>query len=570
MSAHFIISTQHAFPDAAQAQAAATAMDDQLCAALDAAGVTRPRQWIEQQIVKYCATNSRAAGADDIAAARAALLSMDEGESDLLIDAEQQAKSQGSARVSVETLVAGAQLPRSDLKGEQEIARMTDSKRAAEAARIQEERKQDALALGAGEFPPSPEKAATDAQRPAVADAKVDAAANADVNMEEEEIKAIDLNNISAQAGKAAVMPSAGEIHVHRQVFAAAMNVLRGSKVEFRSGLEQELNVARFLRSVLEPDPACPRRRRFLLFIVQLAWAVCTKELGVKSDRAETGEVGKEEEDAQLAAAKALDKADEVLHEEAAKLFFEQQEATLHGTSGDSATPKESSSSPEKQSPAKQSAASPAKAAAAGAPASVINIATPPGALAAAAAALVEPTTAQLADVLHWAYAQSDHIIRRDMHGSAYDPLFPGSLVTEFQSDDTKHQWPFSLVWAYDEIAKELRCANQTLAEWQKQMPLLPFWSFGVLGNGDCLMHSCLLADVDLPFPQQSVRWQSDAKLFEKANAAAATVQQAARDPITGWVKEESSEAVAEACSDYRSMSDSTHSHQLRVCSVRA
>ena len=183
--------------------------------------------------------------------------------------------------------------------------------------------------------------------------------------------------------------------------------------------------------------------------------------------------------------------------------------------------------------------------------------AAPSAAAAAPTAPAGEPSAKELGRVLDWAYSCSDHIIRRDLHGSAYDERFPGSLVTEFQSDETKHQFPVSLVWAFDETAYKQRHNMQSLPAWQKLLPLLPFWTLGVLGDGDCVMHSCLLADVKLPIAQHEFAssFSADQAFFQRANHLATTVQQAARDPVTGWVMEESKKEVVDALQDYRAMS---------------
>jgi hypothetical protein len=83
----------------------------------------------------------------------------------------------------------------------------------------------------------------------------------------------------------------------------------------------------------------------------------------------------------------------------------------------------------------------------------------------------------------------SDHLIREGT--AAYDPHFPASLVSEWQPEHTKYRFPFALVWGYDQAEQERRSSNQQLASYQKQsMPLLPFWTFGTVGDGSCTLHS--------------------------------------------------------------------------------
>jgi len=97
----------------------------------------------------------------------------------------------------------------------------------------------------------------------------------------------------------------------------------------------------------------------------------------------------------------------------------------------------------------------------------------------------------QLVDLILHMRDISDHVIRE---GTApFNTMHPGSLVTEWQPEERKYRFPFALLWAYDEAEQERRSGNQQLATHQKQrIPLLPFWTFGVTGDGSCTLHSIL------------------------------------------------------------------------------
>jgi hypothetical protein len=100
--------------------------------------------------------------------------------------------------------------------------------------------------------------------------------------------------------------------------------------------------------------------------------------------------------------------------------------------------------------------------------------------------------SASLKELLRYIRDVSDHVVRA---GPAFDPLFPGALVTEWQPEEYKYKCPFTLLWLYDEQTRLTRNDNQQLSAWQKQMPLLPVWSWGVAGDGDCAPAAIVLAD---------------------------------------------------------------------------
>jgi hypothetical protein len=97
-----------------------------------------------------------------------------------------------------------------------------------------------------------------------------------------------------------------------------------------------------------------------------------------------------------------------------------------------------------------------------------------------------------LREVLQYTRQVSKHVIRQ---GEYFDPLFPGSLVTSWTPEEFKYKCPFSVVFAFDEQAQERRSRSTSFASWQQSMPLLPMYTFGVAGDGDCMLHSSLLAD---------------------------------------------------------------------------
>jgi hypothetical protein len=186
-------------------------------------------------------------------------------------------------------------------------------------------------------------------------------------------------------------------------------------------------------------------------------------------------------------------------------------------------------------------------------------------ALAASAGANSAPQTrSSLQSLLQYARAVSDHTIRK---GPFFEPNFPGSLVSQWQPQEWKYRVPLSLVWAYDEQANKMRNDSQDVADWQKVMPLLPMYTFTVAGDGDCLMHSAMLADctlqqrefssLDAPAGVPKMN-QAGVLIHPKVStlkAIAQTVVSAARDPLTGAVLPASRSAVTAALHSYRARS---------------
>lgn len=105
------------------------------------------------------------------------------------------------------------------------------------------------------------------------------------------------------------------------------------------------------------------------------------------------------------------------------------------------------------------------------------------------------PFATSLQKLLKYMRQTSDHIIRRNT--AAWEPGYPGLLVSEWQGDD-EDQWahPLSLVFVEDSKASESRVMSTTLPAHQKALPLLPYWSFGVRADGDCLVRCAAMGDV--------------------------------------------------------------------------
>ena len=142
--------------------------------------------------------------------------------------------------------------------------------------------------------------------------------------------------------------------------------------------------------------------------------------------------------------------------------------------------------------------------------------------------------------------AVSDHIVR---NGPAFDALFPGQLVSEWQPEEIKYQFPISLVWMHDESALEARNSDQQLAIWQKRMPLIPMFTVGVSGDGDCLLHSVILSDSNVTADLGAK------KLRALAPGDRHTVLNAARDPVFGLVDDGARHDVSSALAMYRATS---------------
>lgn len=115
-------------------------------------------------------------------------------------------------------------------------------------------------------------------------------------------------------------------------------------------------------------------------------------------------------------------------------------------------------------------------------------------AVAAHAAAAAVSTGQSIHTLVQHTHELSNNIIRAS-DGQAYEPNFPGTLVSSFRKT---HSHALSLVWAHDVHALGTRNDDQQLAAWQKDQPLLPFWMFCVADDDDSICHASLLADCAL------------------------------------------------------------------------
>lgn len=153
-------------------------------------------------------------------------------------------------------------------------------------------------------------------------------------------------------------------------------------------------------------------------------------------------------------------------------------------------------------------------------------------------------------ELLIYMRALSDHIVRA---GPGYDALFAGSLASDWVDDKYMYTFPISLVWAYDKAEAEARSGDQTLASWQKEMPLLPMWTFGVAGNGDCMLQSMLLADNKLP--ATDAQYAAEVKLLAALKQDILTVLRANRTPSLAELLEDARSATYKALRNYRAQS---------------
>jgi hypothetical protein len=100
-----------------------------------------------------------------------------------------------------------------------------------------------------------------------------------------------------------------------------------------------------------------------------------------------------------------------------------------------------------------------------------------------------------LKKLLKYLRQQSDHLVRPGTQ--AWDSSFPGLLVTEWGGDE-EDKWahPLCVVFVDDAPVREARAMSTTLATHQKLLPLLPYYNFGVVADGDCMMRSAAISDV--------------------------------------------------------------------------
>ena len=110
------------------------------------------------------------------------------------------------------------------------------------------------------------------------------------------------------------------------------------------------------------------------------------------------------------------------------------------------------------------------------------------------AAAASRPFTSSLRKLLKYLRQMSDHLIRRGT--AAWEPGYHAVLVSDWEGDD-EDKWahPLSLVFVDDSKAREERAMSTTLSAHQKPYPLLPYWNFGVLADGDCMVRCAAMGD---------------------------------------------------------------------------
>lgn len=101
-------------------------------------------------------------------------------------------------------------------------------------------------------------------------------------------------------------------------------------------------------------------------------------------------------------------------------------------------------------------------------------------------------------DLLLFVRDVSDHVLRA---GSQFDPLFPGTLVSSWRPWERRFKTPFALLWLYDETARALRNDDQSLPQWQRDLPLLPVWTWSIpaVGETTSAFAAAILADCSVP-----------------------------------------------------------------------
>jgi hypothetical protein len=102
---------------------------------------------------------------------------------------------------------------------------------------------------------------------------------------------------------------------------------------------------------------------------------------------------------------------------------------------------------------------------------------------------------ARVAELLLYYYDLSDHVVRENTCAWEHAGL-GGLLVTEWQPESGRYRIPCSLLWAWDGQAAAARNDDPSLAKHLVDMPLLPYWTISVDGDGNCLMRALILSDV--------------------------------------------------------------------------
>jgi hypothetical protein len=86
----------------------------------------------------------------------------------------------------------------------------------------------------------------------------------------------------------------------------------------------------------------------------------------------------------------------------------------------------------------------------------------------------------------------SDHIVRENTN--AWRDGFHGYLFSSWSNQFRRFRRPPALLWLKDEHAATLRNSSPEQPQWKKDIPLLPFWTFGTMGVGNCAILSFLFA----------------------------------------------------------------------------
>ena len=148
--------------------------------------------------------------------------------------------------------------------------------------------------------------------------------------------------------------------------------------------------------------------------------------------------------------------------------------------------------------------------------------------------------SARVAELLLYYRELSDHVVREDTAGWDHAG-YGGVLMTEWQPESRRFVRPFSLVWLHDDRASAARNDDQVLPSHLKSLPLLPHWTFGVEGDGDCLMRALVLGDV-AGVTQQAPLYKP---IWD-------VMLELPRDPLWGKVQSTSKAAEDKALASYR------------------
>jgi hypothetical protein len=256
---------------------------------------------------------------------------------------------------------------------------------------------------------------------------------------------------------------------------------------------------------------------------------------------------------------KAPEDAEDVEEEDAVKDAAKAKAAGAEGSSGAPAPPiithtggesGPTKSDSAKSGPASTPAGAPASSSPAGAPAS--SSASPaaagsgtlsqPPEQPAAAAASAEPDSARVSRLLHFYREISDNVVREGTAGWEHAG-YAGVLATEFQLGWGASR-PLSLVFLFDAQAQTARNDDQALASHHKQLPVLPYWTWGSLNDGDEAIRALILGDV--AGPQQKV------EQYKPIWDISLSLQ---RDPLWGTVMDSDAAKEASALELYRKSS---------------